>query len=130
MHMVAVAILAFLSMVLGCTNENASGSEDSAGNSTTQSAATITPYTGSPKFNADIRPILQAKCDLCHSNANAGLNGNGNAFENFANVRDEFSRIKYQAVNNSLMPRDGNTPLTAVERGILLKWEQDGFPEN
>lgn len=117
----------------GCANESApgrNGSNSSAGGGAAQTAPAITPYTGSPVFNTDIRPVMQAKCDLCHSNANAGLNGNGNTFENFLNVKDEFSRIKYQAINNSLMPRDGNPTLTAVERGILLKWEQDGFPEN
>lgn len=85
-------------------------------------------------FAATVKPILQASCLNCHSNAKAVSDGGGIKIENYTDV-------KTQALNGKLMGTvkhssgfqampQGGGKLTDCEINQLQKWIDNGILNN
>lgn len=87
----------------------------------------ITPYSGAPTYLADVKPILENRsCMNCHGASvfetycTQNLDGQGL-------VRDNFQGLRQHAIDRRHRWLNPDT-LTAIDRGLLIKWAEDGFP--
>jgi uncharacterized membrane protein len=85
-------------------------------------------------FSASVKPILQASCLSCHSNAKAAGSGGGIKLENYADVVTSANSGRLMgAVNHSsgysAMPQNGGK-LTNCEISQLQKWIDNGKLNN
>ena len=84
--------------------------------STTVEASGAAAVPG-PSYYAQVRPIVDAKCVNCHRT-------DGPApvpLEEFSQLQSYQSALAY-AVESGRMPPEGNLPLTAAEKDLLLDW--------
>lgn len=116
----------------------ACGSNDSGGDSSGAS--------GDPTYTEDIRPLLQAKCDPCHTTEGAGGFNHASDYQ----ATQEASQVcagkqVYECmlvrVRDGSMPEDGGCTgdpaqdadnarcLTAAEQELLADWVAAGAPE-
>lgn len=86
-----------------------------------------TPVT----FDADVEPILTARCTGCHSSALTGSERNGAPaglnWDDYASAAAHSERI-YLRCNAGTMPPNG-PKLTDDEISVLLAWDTQGAPE-
>ncbi|OFX58156.1 MAG: hypothetical protein A2066_02650 [Bacteroidetes bacterium GWB2_41_8] len=85
-------------------------------------------------FAATVKPILQASCYACHSNANATSSGDGIKLENYTDVQNLAKNGKLMGtVNHSkgypAMPKGGGK-LSDCEINQLQKWIDNGTLNN
>jgi cytochrome c5 len=85
-------------------------------------------------YSATIKPILQASCYSCHSNANSTEKGAGLRLENFADLQIQVKNGRLMgAVRHekgfSAMP-DGGGKLTDCQINQLQKWIDNGRLNN
>lgn len=85
-------------------------------------------------FSATIKPILQASCYTCHSNANYLNSGGGIKLENHADVQTMVNNGKLMgSVTHASgfihMPKDG-AKLPDCEISQLQKWVDNQAPNN
>lgn len=87
-----------------------------------------TPITQQVKYNADIKPIIDANCISCHS-----ANGPGPIqFTSYnlvkANIDNILDRIQRPNGDPGKMPQGGS--LSTSQINIFIKWKADGLNEN
>jgi hypothetical protein len=116
----------------------ACGSSDSGSNQNGES--------GTPTYTQDVQPILQAKCDPCHTTDGAGGFNHATDYEATQENSEVCAGMKvYQCmlmrVQNGSMPEDGDCTgdpaadannarcLTAAEQDVLAGWVTAGAPE-
>lgn len=85
-------------------------------------------------FSGTVKPILQASCYTCHSNANSLNSGGGIKLENHADVQTMAKSGKLMgAVNHASgflpMPQNGNK-LPDCEISKLQRWVDNQTPNN
>lgn len=85
-------------------------------------------------FGATVKPILQASCLSCHSNAKAAKDGAGIKIENYSDVQTlAKSGVLMAVINhkpgNSPMPL-GGSKLSNCEISKLQKWIDNGTLNN
>ncbi len=102
--------------------------------------------SGTPTYTQDIQPILQAKCDPCHTSEGAGGFNHATDYEATQEPSEVCAGMKvYQCmlrrVQNGSMPEDGDCSgdpatdadnarcLTAAEQDQLAAWVAAGAPE-
>ena len=95
--------------------------------------------TTAVSYSADIIPILDAACIVCHSAATADIAGGGNNLEgysalmNFVEPNDPNASIFYQSVawisGTSFMPK-GGSQLTSCELALVRNWIAQGALDN
>jgi hypothetical protein len=80
-----------------------------------------------PSYSRDVVPLLDAKCNGCHT----GIDGGPWALTNYTDVREWGIQIAID-ISQCVMPPadDGTDALTANERETLLAWVVCGAPEN
>ena len=90
-------------------------------------APEITPYSGSPTYLADVKPLLENRtCMGCHS-AEVYETFCTQSIDSLELVRDNFQGMRQHAIERRHRWLNPDT-LTAVDRGLLIKWAEDGFP--
>lgn len=95
--------------------------------------------TSAVSFSADINPILITNCFLCHSAANADLNGAGYVLEGYDNVLgvvsagDPANSLLYGTVSwlpgFNQMPQTGSQ-LSPCDIGLIRNWILQGAQNN
>ncbi|MBW8524765.1 hypothetical protein K0U91_08990 [Chryseobacterium chendengshani] len=92
----------------------------------------ISDKTQSPevvKFAADIKPIVDANCIICHSPGGSAsfqpLNNYNQVKTNIDNILD---RIQRPNGDPQKMPQGGS--LSASQINLFIKWKADGLIEN
>jgi len=85
-------------------------------------------------FSGTVKPILQASCHRCHSNANSLNSGGGIKLENHADVQSMANNGKLMgAVTHASgfipMPQDGGK-LSDCEISQLQRWVDNQTPNN
>lgn len=79
-----------------------------------------------PSYSADVAPLLQRRCTMCHSPGGAASNRD---FTTYAGVSANKSPILNQ-VYGCLMPPSDAAPPTSDERHALLGWLVCHAPNN
>lgn len=128
-----MARLAFIGLVIAVFCECAQIQEP-VPNASEQVATTaavmapeITPYSGLPTYLADVKPLLESRtCLSCHS-AEVYEGYCTQNLESLELVRDGFPSIRQNVIERRHRRLNPDT-LTAVDRGLLIKWAEDGFP--
>jgi hypothetical protein len=102
--------------------------------------------SGTPTYTQDVQPILQAKCDPCHTTDGAGGFNHATDYDATQEASEVCAGMKvYQCmlmrVQNGSMPEDGDCSgdaaadatnarcLTAAEQDVLAGWVAAGAPE-
>jgi uncharacterized membrane protein len=84
-------------------------------------------------FAATIKPILQASCYSCHSNANYVNKGSGIKLENYEDVKIQASSRLMGAIKHASgyvqMPQGGGK-LPDCEINKIQRWIDNGMPNN
>lgn len=84
-------------------------------------------------FSATVKPILQASCYTCHSNANYATQGSGIKLENYEDVKIQASTRMMGAIRHepghAFMPLNGGK-LPDCEISKIQKWIDNGMPNN
>jgi hypothetical protein len=109
-------------MNTACSKSDSGGNSNNGGGGITYSCAGITP-----KFAADVQPILTS---VCASNANchaAGSANSGGPFTTHAQVDAKKSNIKAAILSGS-MPK--NTTLSQTQINNFICWIDNGAPNN
>lgn len=78
-------------------------------------------------FSANVKPLLQSKCNVsgCH---NAASGGGGVVLETYTQVAAKAGRIKQRCVIEKTMPPSG--PLSTADIATLKCWIDSGAPNN
>lgn len=76
-----------------------------------------------PTWAADVRPLFEARCALCH-----GAQGSARRLDTRALWTDQIDSI-LDNLRSGRMPLPPVTPLTAAELGRIEGWAAAGFPE-
>ena len=74
-------------------------------------------------YEAHIRPIMEAQCTGCHG---SGQGGEGLDLTTYDQVSRRYRSI-IRSIENNSMPI--SWPLTPLEKALLAKWKQIGYPE-
>ncbi|MFN3939743.1 MAG: hypothetical protein ACK4IY_04095, partial [Chitinophagales bacterium] len=82
--------------------------------------------TAAVSFSADVVPILQSNCYVCHSQASGASSGGGIILEGYDFIFDSTTPEKVTASidwlsSASAMPK-GGSQLPACERAIIRNW--------
>ena len=80
-----------------------------------------------PKFSADVQPILTTLCSInsnCHA---AGSTNSGGAFTTHAEVNAKKSNIRSQILSGA-MPQSGT--ITQAQINAFICWIDNGAPNN
>ena len=124
MKKILIACSAFLMAVIffvGCSKSGTS-TPASSGGGRTFSCAGITP-----KFSADVQPILNTVCSI-NSNCHAGGSTNsGGPFTTYAEVNAKKSNIRAQILSGA-MPQSGT--ITQAQINAFICWIDSGAPNN
>ena len=86
-------------------------------------------------YLTDIRPIIQAKCQQCHSSVNKGAGGNHN-WDNFSELRSyavsgQLVRVlERKGIPESLYMPLGAAKLPICEIELIRAWADKGAPNN
>ncbi len=72
--------------------------------------------------------VIKTNCLKCHT-AIAGNKGDVN-LENYKNVSGKINDIKSQIEGGTMPPTDGGKPLTDEQKKLILKWIEQGAPED
>jgi uncharacterized membrane protein len=82
-------------------------------------------------YTKDIKALIDLKCSTtpgCQTASGAQFNG-GVTLETYAQVVAKADRIKVRAVEEGTMPPAPETPLTQVQKDLLLCWLTSGKKE-
>jgi len=74
---------------------------------------------------ADVSPIFQAKCVLCHN----GSPGGPWPLMQYQHVADWFDVVRAMLLDCSMPPPDAGVPMPDEERVAILTWILCGYPE-
>lgn len=90
--------------------------------------------TAAVSFSADVVPILQAKCYVCHSQASGASSGGGIVLEGYDFILDTTTPEKVSASVDwlptaSAMPK-GGSQLPTCERSLIRNWVSQGAQNN
>tara|TARA_B100001758_G_scaffold131327_1_gene112957 strand:+ start:3727 stop:4137 length:411 start_codon:yes stop_codon:yes gene_type:complete len=83
-----------------------------------------------PSYVDCVKPIIDNHCVMCHSSSS--LDGDLSSYEslrNFTLYGDLISRISTNENDPLFMPL-GNQKLSQLEIDILIKWKENGAPNN
>jgi hypothetical protein len=83
-------------------------------------------------FSGTVVPILQDDCYACHSNKNAGANGNNVFLEDYADVKANASKIQASIKHSpgpSPMPKNGGKIKDCSINQFDI-WVRNGMPDN
>ena len=123
MKKILTAFPAFLIAVIffvGCSKSDTG--TPASGGGRTFSCAGITP-----KFSADVQPILNTVCSI-NSNCHAGGSTNsGGPFTGYAEVNAKKSNIR-AAILSGAMPQSGT--ITQAQINAFICWIDSGAPNN
>jgi hypothetical protein len=81
----------------------------------------------SPKFAADVQPIVTSLCATssnCHA---SGSNNSGGVFSNYAEVNAKKSTIRSQILSGA-MPKNGT--ISQAQINAVICWIDSGAPNN
>ncbi len=90
------------------------------------------------RYSNQVNYIISNKCYDCHSNATAPLSGSDVSFEGYANISGylsagsgdvNFTHSIDHSVGYTPMPKD-QPKLSSCEIGTLIKWVNNGYPDN
>ena len=112
----------FVIIFMACSKSNNTTGGGGTGGGKTFSCVGITP-----KFVADVQPILTTVCSInsnCHA---AGSSNSGGAFTNFNEVNAKKSNIR-AAILNGTMPQSGT--ITQAQINAFICWIDSGAPNN
>jgi hypothetical protein len=79
-----------------------------------------------PSYSRDLVPILEAKCNGCHT----GHDGAPWPLTNYPDVLHWRAQVLAELAGCTMPPPAGTTQLTAGERAALIDWLVCGAPEN
>ena len=86
----------------------------------------IQPVVTNPTYNANIKPLMTAKCTSCHSS-----NGENPALTNYAEVIDAVEnggvQCRIQNECGSIMPPSGKLPQVFID--MVNNWKEQGYVE-
>jgi uncharacterized membrane protein len=90
-------------------------------------SGTVNCTTVSAKYNTDVKPILQTKCNSagCHNAASAA---GGTVLETHAQVAAKTARITQRCFVDKTMPP--GSPLSPGEISVIKCWIDSGAPNN
>jgi len=120
-----ILLVVFITAITGCYYDS-----EEALYPTISSTCDLTNVT----FTASVKPILQASCLSCHSNAKAANSGGGIKLENYADVLISTNSGKLMGTINhasgyQAMPQGGGK-LTDCEISQLQTWIDNGKLNN
>jgi hypothetical protein len=121
---ITLTILIICSVVLfsACSKSDTSTGGGGTGGTRTFSCAGITP-----KFAADVQPILTTVCSI-NSNCHAGGSTNsGGPFTNYTEVNAKKSNIR-AAILAGTMPQSGS--ISQAQINAFICWIDNGAPNN
>ena len=79
---------------------------------------------------AQVQPIVAQRCAVCHSlhptQSGVSTAPKGVMFDTPAEIRDQASRIRQQAIDSKVMPIGNLTKMTQAERDLLARWIAQG----
>ncbi len=81
----------------------------------------------SPKFSADIQPILTSVCSINSSCHASGSTNSGGPFTTYAQVNAKASNIRAQILSGA-MPQTGS--ITQAQVNAFICWIDSGAPNN
>ena len=120
---ISTLIVLFVILFTACSKDSTtSGGGTGGGGSRTFSCTGITP-----KFAADVQPILTTLCSInsnCHA---AGSTNSGGAFTTHAEVNAKKSNIRSQILSGA-MPQSGT--ITQAQINAFICWIDSGAPNN
>jgi hypothetical protein len=76
-----------------------------------------------PRY-ADIGPIIQSRCVICH----VGSRGGPWALVSYQHVADWHDLIRGVMLSCAMPPPDAGVPMTVEEREVILTWLRCGHP--
>lgn len=79
---------------------------------------------GSPRY-ADVAPIIEARCVVCHSPRWTGPW----PLDTISHLRDWFDDVRTTVGNCTMPPPEARVPITKDERMQLLQWVRCGMPD-
>ena len=86
----------------------------------------IQPIVTNPTYNANIKPIMSAKCVSCHSST-----GQNPALSNYAEVMDAIEngsvQCRIQNECGAIMPPSGKLPQVLID--MVNNWKIQGYVE-
>lgn len=123
MKNILIVLLLIIAMIAGFTACSKSDTPaPPAGGGITFSCAGI-----SPKFAADVQPILTTVCSINSNCHGAGSTNSGGAFTNHAEVSAKKSNIR-AAILSGVMPQTGT--ITQAQINSFICWIDSGAPNN
>lgn len=95
---------------------------------------TSTCVSTSSTYSGTVAPILNQRCNACHSGAAANSSGGGIVLDNHPSVKNYVTNGKLlgsinHASGYSPMPK-GSTKLSACEIAKITDWANNGAPNN
>jgi hypothetical protein len=120
----AISFVVFFSPLLfiGCSKSSTSAAGGGASGAKTFSCTGITP-----KFSADVQPILTTVCSINSSCHGGGSTNSGGPFTSYAEVNARKSNIR-AAILAGTMPQTGS--ITQVQINAFICWIDSGAPNN
>ncbi|MET3035277.1 hypothetical protein ABXT08_04200 [Chryseobacterium sp. NRRL B-14859] len=85
-----------------------------------------TPITHPVRYIADVKPIMDNNCNVCHSAASFKPLVTYDQVKN--NIDGILDRIQRPDNDPEKMPKGGS--LSAMQINIFIKWKADGLAEN
>jgi uncharacterized membrane protein len=86
--------------------------------------AAVAPALAPPTY-AELRPVLEQRCAMCH---NAAVQQKNVALHTPELVKQHALQIYQQVVVLKLMPLNNSTQLTEAERALFKRWYEAGAP--
>ena len=121
--LVAAPLIFTVIIFAACSkSDSTTGTGGTGGGGRTFSCVGITP-----KFAADVQPIIQSLCatnSSCHA---AGSTNSGGAFTNYTEVNGKRSNIRAQILSGA-MPQTGT--ISQAQINALICWIDSGAPNN
>lgn len=122
MRKITILVVLSASALLTACRKSEPANSESSGGGITFSCTGI-----SPKFSADIQPILTTVCSInsnCHA---AGSTNSGGPFTSHAEVSAKKSNIR-AAILSGTMPQSGS--ITQAQINAFICWIDSGAPNN
>jgi hypothetical protein len=121
--LVAVPLIFTIIIFAACSkSDSTTGGGGTGGGGRTFSCTGITP-----KFAADVQPIIQSLCatnSSCHA---AGSANSGGAFTSYTEINNKKSNIRAQILSGA-MPQTGT--ISQAQINALICWIDNGAPNN
>ena len=122
-----ILVAALVVVVGACQTQEAAGVDAGATDDVAVFVCTITAPTvcpDPPPHYADVAPIFQSACVMCHNGVPAGPW----PLLQYSHVADWQDVIRANLLDCSMPPPDAGVPMTNEERTAILTWILCGFP--